>query len=179
MAAAWVALVDVDGSGQRKPSEGRRWAKHAETALARAGGDQEQQGELLHNVAAALRFLDRTDEALEHERRALALFERAFGPNHVRVANQRGSVANMLRFLARFDESRKKGEAVRAQREQLVGISTRGRGLAPACRSLDDSKTVHHRLLDQGPAPGDADCLNPPLIDALAPFAARSEKGAS
>ena len=121
VAAAWVALVDVDGSGLRKPSEGLRWAKHADIALAQAGGDQEQQGELLHNVAAALRFLDRTEEALDHERRALALFERAFGPNHVRVANQRGSVANMLRFLARFDESRKEGEAVLAQLEQLVG----------------------------------------------------------
>ena len=45
--------------------------------------------------------------------------------------------------------------------------------------------TVLTRLLDQGPAPGDADCLNPPPIDARAPFAApapfaaRSEKGAS
>lgn len=39
--------------------------------------------------------------------------------------------------------------------------------------------TSPHPLLDQGLVPGDAERLNPSLMDALATFAARSTKGAS
>jgi eukaryotic-like serine/threonine-protein kinase len=120
-ATAWVGLVSVEASGLRQPTEALRWAKHAEIALAKAGGDQEEQAQLLHNVASALRTLDRDEEALDHERRALALFEHAFGPRHARVANQRGSVATSLRRVGQLDESIRENEAALALLIELVG----------------------------------------------------------
>lgn len=121
-AAAWIGLVSVEAGGLRQPSEALRWAKHAENALANAGNDQEQQGELLHSIAGALRVLDRDVEALDHERRALALLEHAFGPRHARVANQRAAVATALRHVGNLDEAIREAESALQMLEELAGF---------------------------------------------------------
>jgi tetratricopeptide (TPR) repeat protein/predicted Ser/Thr protein kinase len=122
-AAAWIELVSVEAAGLRAPTEALRWAKHADIALAKAGGDQAQQGELLHNIAAALRTLDRTEEALDHEQRALILLEHAFGAHSVRVANQRSSVATALRNTGKLDDAAREAEAALKLLEDLVGLA--------------------------------------------------------
>ncbi len=122
-AAAWIGLVSVEAGGLRAPSEALRWAKHAELSLTAAGNDQELQAELLHNIAAALRVLDRNAEALDHETRALALTTHAFGPRHVRVANQRAAVATCLRLVGRLDEAITEGEAALKMLEELAGFT--------------------------------------------------------
>jgi len=122
-AAAWIGLVQVEAGGLRAPSESLRWAKHAEIVLANAGNDQEQQAELLHNIAAALRVLDRNAEALDHERRSLALVEHAFGQRHVRVANQRAAVATCLRLTGDLDGAIREAEAALTMLEELAGLT--------------------------------------------------------
>ncbi len=122
-AAGWIGLVSVEAAGLRAPSEALRWAKHAEISLANAGNDQEQQAELLHNIAGALRVLDRNAEALDHERRALALLEHAFGSHHVRIANQRAAIATTLRQLGQLDDAIREAEAALKILEELAGLT--------------------------------------------------------
>jgi len=121
--ASWIGLVSVEAGGLRAPSEALRWAKHAEVVLANAGNDQEQQADLLHNIAAALRILDRNTEALDYERRSLALVEHAFGQRHVRVANQRAAVATCLRLTGDLDAAIREGEAALVMLEELAGLT--------------------------------------------------------
>ena len=133
-AAAWIGLVYVEAVGLREPSEALRWAKHAEGALAKAGSDQDSQGTLLHNIAAALHSLDRDVEALDHEQRALVLYEHAFGARHFRVASQRGVVAQALRRVDKLDDALREGEASVVHLEQLLGSNHKS--LAPMLNNL-------------------------------------------
>jgi tetratricopeptide (TPR) repeat protein len=154
-ATAWIGLVYVEAVGLREPTEALRWAKHAEGALTKAGSDQESQGTLLHNIAAALHSLDRDAEALDHEQRALVLYEHAFGARHFRVASQRGVVAQALRRVAKLDDALREGEASVAQLEELLGKNHKT--LAPMLNNLavtydelgrlDDARAALERAL--------------------------------
>jgi tetratricopeptide (TPR) repeat protein len=154
-AAAWIGLVFVEAVGMRAPTEALRWAKHAEGALTKAGSDQDSQGTLLHNIAAALHSLDRDAEALDHEQRALVLYEHAFGPRHFRVASQRGVVAQALRRVDKLADALREGEASVAQLEELLGKNHKT--LAPMLNNLavtydelgrlDDARTALERAL--------------------------------
>jgi eukaryotic-like serine/threonine-protein kinase len=154
-ATAWIGLVFVEAVGMREPSEALRWAKHAEGALTKAGSDPDAQGTLLHNTAAALHALDRDAEALDHEQRALVLYEHAFGPRHFRVASQRGVVAQALRRVTKLADALREGEASVTQLEELLGKNHKT--LAPMLNNLaitydelgrlDDARTALERAL--------------------------------
>jgi tetratricopeptide (TPR) repeat protein len=133
-ADAWIGLVHVYAVGLREPTEALRWAKHAEGALTKAGSDQDAQGTLLHNIAGALHALDRDVEALDHEERALVLYEHAFGKRHFRVAAQRGVVAQAMRRLDKLDGALREGEAAIRELEELLG--KQHKSLAPALNNL-------------------------------------------
>ncbi|MBX3155661.1 MAG: serine/threonine protein kinase [Deltaproteobacteria bacterium] len=122
-AEAWIGLVGVEASGMSQPTEAMRWSRHAETALAKAGGDAEMQGQLLHNTATALLRLERHADALDHEQQARALLERALGERHYRIALQRSAIATAYRRLGKIDQAIAEGRAALALAEQVLGAN--------------------------------------------------------
>jgi tetratricopeptide (TPR) repeat protein len=120
-ADAWIGLVGVEAAGMRQPSEAMRWSRFAETALAKAGGDAEMQGQLLHNTAAALTRLERHGEALEHEQQALALLQRALGARHYRIALQRAAIGGAQRRLGKIEHAIREGRAALVLAEEVLG----------------------------------------------------------
>jgi tetratricopeptide (TPR) repeat protein len=82
-ADAWIAQVWVIGFHRGRPEEGRTWARYAEAAIRRAGGDDEREAARLRVLSTVVwRREARLDEARDLVTRARALVDRSRGPRH-------------------------------------------------------------------------------------------------
>ncbi|HYV43935.1 MAG TPA: serine/threonine-protein kinase [Myxococcaceae bacterium] len=75
-----------------KFQEGHLWEGVGRGALERGGGDEELEGDLLSAVGQLLLAEGRPNDAVEMERRGVALLERALGPNSSKRANALGNL---------------------------------------------------------------------------------------
>jgi tetratricopeptide (TPR) repeat protein len=89
-------------------------------------------------VASVLRVLGHTDEALEHQERAMALTVERFGPEHPRYALERAARGQILVTIPRLDEGL---EDLAAATEGLA----RARG--PEHRDVLDVRIAHAQAL--------------------------------
>jgi len=72
--------------------EGHLWEGVGRGALERGGGDEELEGDLLSAVGQLLLAEGRPNDAVEMERRGVALLEHALGPNSAKRANALGNL---------------------------------------------------------------------------------------
>jgi eukaryotic-like serine/threonine-protein kinase len=155
-ASAWIELVGVEAGRLRQPTEALRWAKHAEIALARAGGDQAQRAQLLVHTGGALRQLDRGDEGLALMLEARTLLTHALGARHYRVAFATAAIGTAYRALGQHERAIAEGEVALAQlsellgeRHPLLGASLNNLALAyDDADRLDDARALLERALE-------------------------------
>ena len=75
----------------------------------------------LHNLAACLDHLGRTEEALAHYEAALRMNEELIGDDHPNIVICLNAVGGCLESLGRFDEALVRHEAALAMRRRLTG----------------------------------------------------------
>jgi tetratricopeptide (TPR) repeat protein len=121
-AQALEQLAYMEGIEQSRPAEGLRWARLARAALARVGGEDRIEAEILRAEAGIYWQQDQFNEALKEIERALSLAMRAYGTKDYRVARMRSSRALVLGSLIRRDEAlREMLEALSIERASLGG----------------------------------------------------------
>jgi tetratricopeptide (TPR) repeat protein/predicted Ser/Thr protein kinase len=120
LAEAATQLVDVDVA-REQPEAALRWGRHARAAVERVGLGGVEEARLLSNLGSMLAQQGEHDEARVHHDRALALFEKALGPDHPEVARALLSGGGALRSADKRDEARAYFERAVAISEQASG----------------------------------------------------------
>jgi tetratricopeptide (TPR) repeat protein/predicted Ser/Thr protein kinase len=92
----------------------------------------------LAHIGDALIGLGRYEEAVEHQRRALELFEAVYGPDHPQLLGLLNNLGVSLQDLGRFDEARAAFERSRELATASVGPESRSVALALRNLSLLD-----------------------------------------
>ena len=90
---------------KEKFQEGHLWEGVAHGALERGGGDEELEGDLLSAVGQLLLAEGRPNDALEAEKRGVALLEHALGPNSAKQANALGNLGMVEQALGKRQDS--------------------------------------------------------------------------
>jgi serine/threonine protein kinase len=104
-AAAATELVFVFGYQEGQYDEAERWSGTAEAVLQRLGGHDLLRAWQLNNIAAVRGMRGEHSAALAADQQALALKERALGPDHPDVGISEGNIANELSGLSRNQEA--------------------------------------------------------------------------
>jgi serine/threonine protein kinase/tetratricopeptide (TPR) repeat protein len=104
-AVAATNLVWVTGYMDRRPSEAELWAKEAESVLHRLGGHELLQAWLLNDLGVVKSQGGDKQSFLRLEQEAMALKEKALGPNHPDIGVSEGNLANALQELGRSQEA--------------------------------------------------------------------------
>jgi serine/threonine protein kinase/tetratricopeptide (TPR) repeat protein len=104
-AEAATFLVYTCGYLENDYAQSDRWAGAADAVLRRLGGHDLERTWLLNNVAVVAGLRGRKDEALRFNEEALALKQRAWGPDHPDVGMSEGNVAVALEDLGRNQEA--------------------------------------------------------------------------
>jgi eukaryotic-like serine/threonine-protein kinase len=133
-------LVYVVGTNLARHTDGRRWARLAEVALADVpDGEHLRQTSLIVNLANLHYATGDYDEAERLHEQAVAIREQALGPDHPLVATSLNNLANVYAATGRFDEAKPLYLRVLALREA---------GLAPehpyVANTLNNLANVHH-----------------------------------
>jgi eukaryotic-like serine/threonine-protein kinase len=175
-ADAWSAQVWVIGFHRGRPEEGRTWARYAEAAIHRAGGDDEREAARLRVLSTVVwRRQAELDEARELVTRARALVDRSAGPRHdLDVAScdedlagiyfDMARPADALALHRRVTEVRRRffgedhpslaiafvneGEdlAVLGRPDEAIPVLERALGLVAPLRARGGDGYYHHRL---------------------------------
>jgi tetratricopeptide (TPR) repeat protein len=98
-------LVWVAGTLENEPGQALRWAKTADAILQRLGGHELLQAWLLNDRAGVYNLQGKLDEAVRANEEALALKEKALGPDHPDVGISEGNLAIVLGDLGRNQEA--------------------------------------------------------------------------
>jgi tetratricopeptide (TPR) repeat protein len=85
-ARAWVALVFLVGHSKQEHARGLAFAPRATAAIARVGGSADIESSLEEALGAIAVSQGRFHEGVAHYQRAVALAEKAFGPDDSRLA---------------------------------------------------------------------------------------------
>jgi tetratricopeptide (TPR) repeat protein len=104
-ADAAASLVYTSGYLQNDFAEADRWAAAADAVLRRLGGHDRERGWLLNNIAVVAGLRGRQAESLRFSEEALALKQKAWGPDHPDVGMSEGNVAIALEDLGRDQEA--------------------------------------------------------------------------
>ncbi len=121
--AVGVALNDWAGALilAQRPTDAMAPLERARAIHERPGGDPQALAKTLANLANAYQLTGRLDEGLAAGERALALQERALGPEHPLVADTLGTVAELHRMKGAFKEAEEQFARSNAIREKTVG----------------------------------------------------------
>jgi len=98
-------LVWVLGYLQNDYAAANRWARRAEGVLGRLGGHDLERAWLLNNLASVEGLQGRKEESLRFGAQALALKQKALGPEHPDVGISEGNVAVALEDMGREQEA--------------------------------------------------------------------------
>jgi eukaryotic-like serine/threonine-protein kinase len=120
-AQALADLVELVGYVEARAAEGRTFAKLAEGAIARAGGDELLQANLLSSRGDLEWRVRELDSALEHYRTALALRTKHLGPEHPDVATMLSSAGWVLMEQGQLSEATDFYQRALAIREKVFG----------------------------------------------------------
>ncbi len=125
-------LIYAVGVHQAHHEAGLQWGITA-MALAR---DPLDEARVLANIGSVLKSQGKLDEALEHNRRVLAIREEALGPDHITVASALNSIATVLRRQGELDEALETHLRSLAIREDALG--PRHPGVASSLNNLSN-----------------------------------------
>jgi tetratricopeptide (TPR) repeat protein/predicted Ser/Thr protein kinase len=122
-ADAWSLQVWVIGFQRGRPQDGRSWARYAEAAIDRAGGDDVREARRLRDLSiVAWKREGQLDEARDLVTRARALNDRSRGPSHEQdVANCNEDLAGIYFDMARPADALGLHRQVTAARQRVVG----------------------------------------------------------
>jgi serine/threonine protein kinase len=98
-------LVWTHGYLRSDYAQADRWANAADAVLRRLGGHDLQRAWLLNNLANVEGLRGRKDESLRFNEEALALKQKAWGPDHPDVGLSEGNVSVALEDLGRDQEA--------------------------------------------------------------------------
>jgi tetratricopeptide (TPR) repeat protein/predicted Ser/Thr protein kinase len=119
---AAVTLVFVVGDRLARPTEGRRWSRHAEAALASIrDGEGLHRARLLSGLADLDRATGAYDEAKAFDTHASAIYEQVLGPEHPYVATSTMNLANDHASAGDHDDAKVLYERAIAIQEQVLG----------------------------------------------------------
>ncbi len=120
-ASASARLVSVVGLELARPHDGRRWAKDAKP-LAKAAGADDMLALCLNNLGVvASQQEGKYEEARDYLERALAIREKALGPEHPQVAGSLNNLGNVASSQGKYEEARDYYERALAIREKALG----------------------------------------------------------
>jgi len=125
-------LIYTVGVHHAHHEAGLQWGITA-MALAR---DPLDEARVLANIGSVLKDQGKLDEALEHNRRVLAIREEALGPDHIAVASVLNSIASVLRRRGELDEALETHLRALAIREDALG--PRHPGVASSLNNLSN-----------------------------------------
>jgi serine/threonine protein kinase/tetratricopeptide (TPR) repeat protein len=100
-----ASLVYTYGYLENDYAQSDRWASAADAVLQRIGGHDRERAWLLNNIASVAGLRGRKDESLRFSEEALALKQRAWGPDHPDVGVSEGNLAVALEDLGRDQEA--------------------------------------------------------------------------
>jgi tetratricopeptide (TPR) repeat protein len=169
-ADAWTMQVRVIGFNRARPAEGRTWARYAEAAIRRAGGDDEREAIRLRNLATVVwRREGQLDEARGLLARAHDLYDRSHGARYeVEVASCDEDIAGIAFDMARPDEALVLHRRVAEVRERIFGADHPS--MATACVNQGEDLTLLGR-------PDEAIALIERALAIVAPQRARGGDG--
>jgi tetratricopeptide (TPR) repeat protein len=121
-ARAATQLIYIVGLMRARPDDGREWARHAAMAIAHAGDRADLwEAERLNSLAVVSSATGGYAEARQINEQALAIFERALGPDHPSVAMSLNNLAAVHEATGAFAEARALNERALAIRERALG----------------------------------------------------------
>jgi tetratricopeptide (TPR) repeat protein/tRNA A-37 threonylcarbamoyl transferase component Bud32 len=103
-ASVWTHLTHLVGWEEARPDDALRWAQFAEAAVSRAG-TEELRAKLYVARSSVLLGQRRYEEALDQDRRALAIRQRTLGSEHPEIAQTLGAIGLALNDLGRTEEA--------------------------------------------------------------------------
>ena len=162
-ADAWTALIRITGFQRSRPDEARMWARYAEAAIQRAGGDDEREATRLRALATvAWRREGKLAEARDLVARARSLYDRSHGARYdLEVASCDEGLAGIEFDSARPAAALPLHERAAAARERLLGpehasVATayvnRGEDLTKLGRAGEAIPLLERALAIQAPA---------------------------
>jgi tetratricopeptide (TPR) repeat protein/tRNA A-37 threonylcarbamoyl transferase component Bud32 len=119
-ASASASLVWVVGNQLDRHHEGRRWAKDAKP-WARAAGTDEALATYFNDLGAVARNEGKYEEARGYHERALAIREKAVGPDHPNVAIALINLGNVAKDEGKYEKARAHLERALAISEKALG----------------------------------------------------------
>jgi tetratricopeptide (TPR) repeat protein/tRNA A-37 threonylcarbamoyl transferase component Bud32 len=119
-ASASTLLVFVVGSQLARYEDGRRWAEHAKP-LARAIGTDEARADYLVHLGLVAYEEGKYPEARGHHEQALAIREKALGPDHPAVGSTHNNLGSDTFSEGKLDEARAHYERALAIHERALG----------------------------------------------------------
>ncbi|MBL4683201.1 MAG: serine/threonine protein kinase [Nannocystaceae bacterium] len=140
LATIRIALVLLVGDRDGRPREGHLWARLAQSALRRLGGDLELSAALETNLGFVLDREGKPEDVLAHHERALALLDEA-GVQGLRRAPNHGNLATSLSQVGRSEQAMRHAEASLALWTDAVGENHANTAVAVAILAyvLDDA----------------------------------------
>lgn len=120
-AAAANLLVYLTGVQQHRLDAALEWARHAEAALERIGGDDRERAVLLYALGTAHGTAGQHAEAIEHHEAALAIRTRIFGPRSPECAESHHGLGTALARYGRHDAALDHFRRALAIKEHLHG----------------------------------------------------------
>ena len=122
-ANAASALTFTVGSRQARHDEGFRWSRHADVVLSilDVGEESLRRAEALSNLGLVHESKGEYTEAKAIHERALAIKEKALGPDHPLVANSLNNLANAHERLGTHEAAKVLHERALAIREKALG----------------------------------------------------------
>ncbi len=100
-ARAFIDLVYFIGDKEARYEDARQWARYAELAIQRLGGNDELEADRLESFSIISWRQGKNDESLAALDRAIAIYKKVLGPDHVKVAHAMDGVASVY-----FDQGR-------------------------------------------------------------------------
>src|SRR5262249_51356659 len=119
-ARVWIRLMDVIGLKQARYDAALALRPRVTAVLERPGGNDELEGDLHNSVGSILLELQRFPDATDEAARALALLERRFGRDDLRVADALDTLGN-AKFDSHTGTGRAEFERAYAIKERIYG----------------------------------------------------------
>ena len=120
-ARAFIDLVYFVGHKAARYDDAHQWARYAAIAIERLGGNDELEADRLETFSIILWKQGKHEEALAKLERALSLYQRVFGPDHVKVAHTLDGIATVYFDLGKLQESYELDEKALAIAERALG----------------------------------------------------------